>query len=293
MHLGIPCCRFAIIFRQKKEVHSFLDSRKDHFLGTILSKLEKINQLDDTLLIITSDHGHSNTVTHIDLVKFLESQDFRVLSYPFTFNKYYKDIDAAVMVSGNSMAHIYLRKDFDWKKKYTFVDSDKLIDNFLKINGIDLVMTLNQKNQIIIKSKRGLAVLEEKENLVRYQPLENDPFGYPRMNELLSSDEILLQTYNTEYPDALTQIVQIFRSNRCGDIIISADSGFDLRKKYEYPEHKSSHGSLRKNHILVPLIMNKRVKEESIRTVDLFPTILNYLDKRISNDIDGKKLNVY
>ena len=70
------------------------------------------------------------------------------------------------MVSGNSMAHIYLRKDFNWEKKYTFIDSEKLIDSLLKINGIDLVMALNQKNHIIIKSDRGLAVLEEKENLL-------------------------------------------------------------------------------------------------------------------------------
>ena len=265
----------------------------DYNLGIVLSKLENNNELNDTLLIITSDHGHSNTLTHIDLVEFLESRNFRVLSYPFILNKYYRDINASVMVSGNSMAHIYLRKDFNWEKKYTFIDSEKLIDSLLKINGIDLVMALNQKNHIIIKSDRGLAVLEEKENLLRYQPLENDPFGYPKMNEFLSSDDVLSQTYNTEYPDALIQIVQIFKSNRCGDIVVSADSGFDLRKKYEYPEHKSSHGSLQKSHMFVPLIMNKRIKQEHIRTVDLFPTILDYLNKEIANDIDGKKLNVY
>ena len=45
--------------------------------------------------------------------------------------------------------------------------------------------------------------------------------------------------------------------------------------------------------MFVPLIMNKRIKQEHIRTVDLFPTILDYLKKEIANDIDGKKLNVY
>ena len=140
-------------------------------LGIILSELEKLNQLDDTLLIVTSDHGHSNTATHIDLVELLESQNLKVVSYPFIFNKYYQDVDAAVMVSGNSMAHIYLRNGLDWRQRYVFKKTDELFYNLLRTDGIDLLMTLNQKNQIVIKSDRGVALLEEKENLIQYQPL--------------------------------------------------------------------------------------------------------------------------
>ncbi len=261
-------------------------------LGIILSELERLNQLEDTLLIVTSDHGHSNTATHIDLVELLESQNLKVVSYPFIFNKYYQDVDAAVMVSGNSMAHIYLRNGPDWRQRYAFKKTDELFCNLLATDGIDLLMALNQRNQIVIKSNRGVALLEEKENLIQYQPLNDDPFGYPRMNEFLSCEEILSQTYDTQYPDALTQIVQLFKSNRCGDIIISADLGFDLRRQYEYPEHKSSHGSLHKDHMRVPLVVNKKVADKHIRTVDLFPTILDYLNKEIPNEVDGKKLDI-
>ena len=112
------------------------------------------------------------------------------------------------------------------------------------------------------------------------------------MNEMLSFEEILRETQNSDYPDAIAQIVQLFKSPRCGDIVISAETGYDLRKDYEYPEHKSSHGSLKREHMVVPLIINKKINDKNIRTVDLFPTILNYLGKDLIDGIDGKNLNI-
>ena len=45
--------------------------------------------------------------------------------------------------------------------------------------------------------------------------------------------------------------------------------------------------------MLVPLILNRKISEKKIRTVDLFPTILDYLGKDLPNSIDGKKLKIY
>jgi bisphosphoglycerate-independent phosphoglycerate mutase (AlkP superfamily) len=42
----------------------------------------------------------------------------------------------------------------------------------------------------------------------------------------------------------------------------------------------------------VPLVVNKKVADKHIRTVDLFPTILDYLNKEIPNEVDGKKLDI-
>ena len=153
-------------------------------------------------------------------------------------------------------------------------------------------MTRNEKNQIVVMSKNGIALLEDKETGVFYTPLLNDPFRYEGIKDFLSYEEILEQTFDTSYPDALTQIVQIFKSVRSGDIILSAQTGFDLRSNFEFPEHKSSHGSLKSDHMTVPLIFNKKVKESKIRTVDLFPTILDFLDLECPTKIDGHKLDI-
>ena len=137
-----------------------------------------------------------------------------------------------------------------------------------------------------------MAMLENKESGLQYTPLVNDPFDYKDLKGLLTYQEILEKTFDSDYPDALTQIHQLFNSNRCGDLVISSNEGFDLRDNFELPVHKSSHGSLKKEHILVPLIMNKKVTEEIIRTVDLYPTILKFLNYKSSTKIDGKELDI-
>ena len=85
----------------------------DNKLGSIIKELKDLNQFSDTLMLITSDHGHSNTSNHLELVDILGEAGYKVLSYPKIYKKYSGHIDAAVMVSGNSMSHIYLRKDND------------------------------------------------------------------------------------------------------------------------------------------------------------------------------------
>lgn len=95
-------------------------------------------------------------------------------------------------------------------------------------------------------------------------------------------------TFDSLYPDAPVQLLQIFSSKRCGDIVLSAKKVCDLRKKFEWPEHKSSHGSLHKEHMVVPLLINQKIQEHKIRTVDIFPSILKFMGKGNDNEIDGK-----
>ncbi len=42
----------------------------------------------------------------------------------------------------------------------------------------------------------------------------------------------------------------------------------------------------------VPLIVNKQILNNRIRTVDLFPTIVDFLGFNCPNKVDGKKLDI-
>ena len=68
---------------------------------------------------------------------------------------------------------------------------------------------------------------------------------------------------------------------------MSAAKGYDLRKRFEHPEHKSSHGALHDEHILTPLFSSVPMSREVVRTADLFPTILKLSGKSIPEGIDG------
>jgi len=106
----------------------------------------------------------------------------------------------------------------------------------------------------------------------------------------MSTEEALTHSFNTEYPDALLQIIQLLESPRTGDLVLSANPGYDLRAKHENPEHCSSHGALFRDHMIVPFALNTKVNKEFVRTVDIFATILSALGQPLSDNIDGISL---
>ena len=112
------------------------------------------------------------------------------------------------------------------------------------------------------------------------------PLGYGTFYENISYREALTQTYDTEYPDGLVQLWQIFKSDRTGDLVLSAQPGYDLRARYEYPEHRATHGALHEQQIVVPLAINVPIETEHIRTVDLFPTVLSHFGHTVESKSD-------
>lgn len=120
----------------------------------------------------------------------------------------------------------------------------------------------------------------------------SDPFGYPKLPETMTDRESLALTLNTDYPDATAQLLQIFRSRRAGDLVLSAATGSDLRLRYEIHEHKSSHGSLHWEHMKIPLATNVRLPDGPIRSVDVFPTVLKLLGRPVPAGIDGQSLDI-
>lgn len=94
----------------------------DRGLGEVAELLEKKGILDETLFIITSDHGLTSTHKHFDLVGFLDENGYRSLYYPKIFRP---GVRAAVMVSGNSMAHLYFKGEKSWEEPVFFEEYEK------------------------------------------------------------------------------------------------------------------------------------------------------------------------
>jgi hypothetical protein len=97
-----------------------------------------------------------------------------------------------------------------------------------------------------------------KDDVFTYEPITADVLKYGGKVEATGHRAILEATFETDYPDAIFQIYQLFQSRRAGDIVISATVGYDLRDFWEYPEHVGSHGSLHRQHIHVPMIYNQK-----------------------------------
>ena len=262
----------------------------DQAFGEFKSELVKKNMLDDSMIFIVSDHGLSQTHTHVCLNKVLEENNCSPFFYPKVFNV--KDKNSANMISGNGMTHLYFKGDGNWSDKITIEDINKkypeLVSRLLALSAVDIISARDEDGSVKIISRRGSAKVSLDGSSLRYDVLDSDPFGYKLDANCLTSKECLEATIDTDYPDAPFQIAHLFTSNRTGDLVISATPGYDLRDEYEDPEHKSSHGSLFSSHMVVPIATNVKTDKKCIRTVDVYAEIMEKLNVNLSSCIDGE-----
>jgi len=255
-------------------------------------ELSKRGMWEDTLFWLVSDHGLSHTHSHYCMNTFLEDRGIKTFYYPKIFRK---GCVAANMMSGNGMTHLYFKHDRGWQypiyKDYLEKKYPGMIDEIVSNKAVDILACKKDLKTVHVVTKKGKADIMLEGDRIGYKVIDKDPFGYGEMKREFTSFDSLADTINTEYPDATYQLAHLFTSPRTGDVVLSAAKGFDLRDEYEVPEHKGSHGSLHKEHMLVPLICNHKFKERVARTVDVFPTTLDLLGLPCPGNIDGKGLS--
>lgn len=278
----------------------------DFQIGKIIEALKQKGILEETLMILVSDHGLSETKKHFDIGPYLESKGIKTLFHTQIFKRNFK---AASMVSGNGMANLYFKGKKGWGDHLTFEElcQDSLILDELRLRPeISLVAVRGGDGSIHVLTEKGHGSFKIIQDQITYSWDHTEPLGLKNASEgdilparrsvsvggSLSKDESLKLTFNSHYPDVFVQLAQLFSSPRSGDIIISATSGSDLRERYEIPEHKSSHGALCPEHMKVPFLMNHKINSniETFRSVDVFPTYLQLLGYPVPDGIDGKSL---
>ena len=99
---------------------SFASYRRfDRALQRILDALARRGQADETLIVISSDHGQTATHTHVDIDAVVREVYPRTVCYPKLW-RHCLSAQAAVMVSGNSMANVYVRGAHGWRERPDF-----------------------------------------------------------------------------------------------------------------------------------------------------------------------------
>ena len=66
-----------------------------------------------------------------------------------------------------------------------------------------------------------------------------------------------------------------------------AREGYDFRRRFEVPEHRAGHGSLVRSHMQTPVWASEPLPPGPLRTVDLFPAMLDWLGVAVPEGIDG------
>jgi hypothetical protein len=244
---------------------------------------------DSMHLWIVSDHGHSPVRSHEDLAGLIHSWKLGVIAHPWMFGA---GRDVAVMVSGNAMAHLYLdlRNRSPVRAPWSSLEKkwSWLAERLLERESVDLLLIPLEGNSCEVRAKgRGTARVELKDGRYTYRPLTGDPLAIGT-HESLSHDEAYDATVSSDYPDSIVQIAHLAGSARSGELMLSAARNWDYRAKWEPIPHVSSHGALHKEHMQVPLVLNKKVGGVPRRTVDVMPSALTALGLRVPAGLDGR-----
>ncbi|MEO7180959.1 MAG: alkaline phosphatase family protein [Gemmatimonadaceae bacterium] len=242
---------------------------------------------DDTHLWIVSDHGHAEVHTHEDLARVVAATGLRTVSHPWSATV---APDAAVMVSGNAMAHVYLdvaRRERPWWPALAPAH-ETLAGALLEREAVDLMLLPHGADRCEIRSGvRGSAFVERSGSTYRYVRRSGDPLRVGADIEG-RADDVFDATRDGEYPDAIVQITTLAGSSRAGDMILSAAPGWDFRSRYEPIPHMSAHGALHRDHMMVPLLMNRRAARTPRRTTDVFASALEALGVAPPSEMDGR-----
>ena len=131
---------------------------------------------------------------------------------------------------------------------------------------------------MVVASANGQGSLSLRDGAYNYSWDGNDPLDLGLNGSPIHGDRALELTFEKGYPDALEQLWYMFQSNRAGDIVVTSKLGYDLRARYEWPEHHSSHGALSRDQMMVPMMSNRPLDGDGpMRTVDVFSTIVSSL----------------
>lgn len=260
----------------------------DDLVGELRSNLEEARRWEQTQLWVVSDHGHVQLKDHEDLVRVLSDWGHRVRAHPWVYTS---GGDVAVMVSGNALAHLYLdlesRKRGWWRR--LALSWEPVVQQLLTRESVDLVLLPQSPSSVQIRARggRGSALLEVHDGRYAYRPRTGDPLGIGEP-PIMDREEAYDATIESDYPDALVQIAALCGAERSGDVILSATRDWDFRARYEPIPHVSSHGALHRDHMLVPLLVNRPPRIAPRRTVDVFPSALDALGINAPPLLDGR-----
>ncbi len=259
--------------------------RFDDIIGKTVELLSESGLLDETAIFISSDHSHGTCQHCFDLAQFL-SKRLPTIKHP----KRTRDLNTAnaiSLLSGNAMANIYLKKDNVWENRFFFEEVEKagFTDFLLERKEIDLVMGRSMEGGIIILNRQGRAhVIEDADGRIAYKIKGGDPMGFSSITSALDPSQAFALTSQSQRPDGIVQALQLFRSPRSGDIIITAAEGCALE---ECKSDTATHGSILGEHSIVPFFSTIPINAKMIRTADIMALVLDIFGIEPEHRMDG------
>ena len=260
----------------------------DGTVARLRDDAERDGRAEEQRIWVVSDHGHSPVRYHEDLAGLVRDRGHRVIAHPWIYAL--RRPEVAVMVSGNAMAHLYVNLDARERPFWPQLRErwGALVHSLEQRESIDLLLLPASPASCIIMGRgRGEAILSWSNGQYSYRPGTGDPLGVGALYSL-DADAAHSATLDSDYPDALVQIAHVAGGSRSGEIILSASRDWDFRARYEPIPHVSSHGALHREHMIVPLLLDRPPVRSPMRTVDLMASTCDALGIATPAGVEGR-----
>jgi hypothetical protein len=258
----------------------------DRALGAFLEHWRHTVREPPPDVIVTSDHGASRVAAHVDAALALEALGLPTVRHPF--HVWRRGARAAVMVSGNGAAHIYLEPRSGRTAPLSADDvPGPLVDALAALPGVELAALRDGRGGVLARTATTATTIAPVDGGINMIHDDGDALATRLPAGRHDDRRLLAHTLDGRLPDAPRQLLQLFDSPRSGDIVLAARAGFDLRGPWEMPEHRAGHGSLHAEHMLVPVASSTPLPPVPLRTVDVMPTILERLGLPLPDGLDG------
>ncbi len=219
-------------------------------------------------ILLSADHGLTDTHTHLDLRAIVEAREGTTIAFPVITKRFPQ---AVVCESGNAMANVYLRGENAWQDLPAPDRCRELAAHLLELEGIDSVaLRAEAPHTAELWTRDGVGRV----GYVEAGLFQEGPVFAASFSGATPADALDLSV-GERHPDAAFALSSLFASERTGDLLVSAEPGFDLRTKSEWPEHHASHGGLHREHTVVPALSSAPLPSRPLRTLDLFSLTLD------------------
>jgi len=278
--------------RNSAEVKEFIKEFDKNFLF-LAENLDEAYGKDNYLIFIFSDHGSANVSRHLDLTAFLVENGFNPATTDLLIER--KEVNCAALSNSRRMGLLYFaHPEYGWSKKISYKqlrsyrhkgEKVDLLKMFASLDGVEQAFAKRDSKSVMVVSRdgEGLIQYDSINKKYKYTVLEgSDPLGYEMEPAWMSEEEWLRATFCSEYPDAVVQLYNMFKSRNCGDIVLNAASDWDFWEPWDisYPVLKASHGGLSKDEMATFLLAKapfmKKATLEYARLIDIFATIAAY-----------------
>lgn len=221
----------------------------------------------DGAILLSADHGLTDTHSHLDLRGIVEGYVGTTIAFPVISKRF---PEAVVCESGNGMANVYLNGQDKWAVVPSPDRCRELAAKLLTIEGVESVALRGESpGSAELWTQAGMGEVGFDES-----GLHQGGAAFEAAFERATPAEALALSATDRNPDAAFALTSLFASERAGDLLVSAAPGFDLRTASEWPEHHASHGALHREHTVVPVFSSAALPDRPLRTLDLFSVTL-------------------